>query len=215
MFLSLFIIFAVCYNNFINMWLSHSSHNYLMERPEEMNYKRLLLVYLLLIGCLIFFFNAFEMSFVYCSVLEMILHIFYMVMLFMIDPYKQSLPIHTRTLFINNGVILVFLGVINLINYVQDVDKMVFLILGYFVVGSCGLSFVLTFVRLYYELRYGKDLEDKITEEKRVEREKEELKQKMLIKDHEQRLIEERKLKESEEKKIRNQNKYLFENQKK
>jgi len=50
----------------------------------------------------------------------------------------------------------VFLIVINLLNYLLNVDEIVILALGYFLVGGSAISYCLTFIRLYYEIRYGK-----------------------------------------------------------
>jgi len=40
-----------------------------------------------------------------------------MIMIILIDPYQQSLPIHRRTLLFNSVIVLIFLSFINLINY--------------------------------------------------------------------------------------------------
>ncbi len=39
------------------------------------------------------------------------------------------------------------------------IDEIIILILGFFITGCCGLLIILTGFRLYYELRYGEDLE--------------------------------------------------------
>jgi hypothetical protein len=156
--ISFTIILLVALNNFKNMWLSLPSHNRLLERPEELTYKRLLFVYLCLIGCLIFFCNTVKLGVVHCSAVAMLLHIVFMVSLVRIHPYRQSLRVHTVSLLFNNTVLLVFLFVVNLINYVDGLDSLIILVLGYFVTVCCLFQILLTFVRLYYELRYGREL---------------------------------------------------------
>jgi tagaturonate reductase len=69
-------------------------------------------------------------------------------------------------LIINNGVVLAFLIVINLLNYVEELEEIFILGLGFFLTGVSGMVVCLTFVRFYYDLRYGKELEDKILEER-------------------------------------------------
>jgi hypothetical protein len=213
--LSLIMVFCVIFNNFKNTWLSQESHKKLMEKPEEILYKNVLFLYLFLIGLIVCFFNCKQVGPVYFSVIVMILHILFMLALIKIKPYKQSLKVHTVTIFINNGVVLVFLIVINLLNYVQDLDELFVLGLGFFLTGASGLIVTLTFVRFYYDLRYGKELEDKILEEKEKERERLELEKQMRLKSNEEKLQREAKMKKTESQRIRDRNCYLYENQKK
>ncbi len=164
--ISLIMIFCVILNNFKNTWLSLTSHNKLLERPEELHYKQALFVYLLVIGLIVCFFNSKKVGPVYFSAIALAAHILFMLALVKIKPYKQSLKVHTVTLFINNGVVLAFLIVINLLNYVEELDEIFILGLGFFLTGVSGMVVCLTFVRFYYDLRYGKELEDKILEER-------------------------------------------------
>ena len=113
----------------------------------------------------------------------MLLHVLFMASLIRIDPYRQSLRIHTVSLLANNAVFLVFLMVINLINYVNDLDSLIVLMLAYFVTGCCVCQIVLTFVRLYYELRYGRELEIKVQEEREYRRQQEELERMMKVRE--------------------------------
>jgi signal transduction histidine kinase len=211
--ISFTIIFLVALNSFRNMWLSLPSYNRLLERPEELTYKRLLFVYLCLMGCLIFFCNTVKLGVVYCSAVAMLLHIVFMVSLVRIHPYRQSLRVHTVSLLFNNAVLLVFLFVVNLINYVDGLDSLVILVLGYFVTVCCFFQILLTFVRLYYELRYGRELEIKIQDEREYQRQQEELERLMKMKENELRMKQQAKLKQSDEQKMREMNQYLFETQ--
>jgi hypothetical protein len=120
--ISLIMIFCVILNNIKNTWLSLTSHNKLLERPEELHYKQVLFVYLLVIGLIVCFFNSKKVGPVYFSAIALAVHIVFMLVLIKIKPYKQSLKVHTVTLFINNGVVLAFLIVINLLNYLEDLD---------------------------------------------------------------------------------------------
>jgi len=101
------------------------------------------------------FFNDMTLYHLPISILILVLQVIYTLILVLIHPYRQSLRIHTVTLFINQGVYIVFLIAINLINLVNSLDEIFVLILGYFITGCCGMLMILTGVRLYYELRYG------------------------------------------------------------
>jgi hypothetical protein len=105
-----------------------------------------------------------------------------------IDPYRQSLTIHKVGLIFSNTLFLVYLAVINLINYVKDLDNLVILLLGYVITFGCAVMMVMTLVRLYYELRYGEELEKQIQEERTVKTKEEELKRHEKLKANEHRL---------------------------
>ena len=149
----MFFFFSVGSNNFFNYWLSLESHNKQLERPEEIKYKRALLIYLLVQGNLIFFFNNLKFSGVPCSVLVLVAHLIFMVSLIIINPYRQSLRVHQICVLFNQVVYLVFIIVINLINLVEDLNSLIILILAYFITFCCGVIMLLTIVRLYYEIR--------------------------------------------------------------
>ena len=83
-----------------------------------MAYKNLLFIYLFIVGFLIFFCNCKMIGPVYFSATVLALHTIFMLALIRIQPYKQSLKVHTVTLIFNNLMVLVFLAVINLLNYV-------------------------------------------------------------------------------------------------
>ncbi len=121
---------------------------------------------------------------IFTSVIVCGLHLLFIVALIKINPYKQSLKVHTVTLFINNGMIMVFLIVINLINYVKDLDEIFVLTLGFFLTGGSGLSLTLAFVRLYYDLRYGRALEEQIMEEKEKKRQMEQEEKEIRLRDN-------------------------------
>jgi hypothetical protein len=158
----------ICLNNFKNLWLGIHTFKKLLERPEEMQYKRLLLVYIFIIGFLIFFFNEINIFRVIASIIVLFIQAFYMIGIIMIDPYRQSLIIHKVGLLLSNGLLFLYLVVINLINYINDLDKIIVLLLGYMITFGCGLEMIITVVRLYYELRYGEKLEKKIQEERSI-----------------------------------------------
>lgn len=56
----------------------------------------------------------------------------------------------------------VFLIVINLINLVGHLDEAMILYIGYAITGWVAFLIFMTFIRLYYEIRYGEALEKKI-----------------------------------------------------
>ncbi len=177
--LTIFVIVFICMNNFKNMFLSSETMKKIFHKQEEQTYKKLLVVYLSVMGFIICFCNKVVIANVPFSVLILLLQIIYIIALLMIHPYKQSLRVHSITLLINQCVYLVFLIFINLINFVKDIDEILVSMMGYFITGCCGVLVLLTAVRLYYELRYGEALEKKI----QMEREKEEELQKKLKKE--------------------------------
>jgi hypothetical protein len=93
------------------------------------------------------------------SVIALIVHLVYVVLIFYIYPYKMSLTIHSIGLFTCLVLYGLFLLFINVINFVDKVDEISVLIMGYFMLGGCALIIVLAIVRLYYEYRYGEALE--------------------------------------------------------
>lgn len=104
-----------------------------------------------------------------------------MISLIKINPYRQSLRCHTIGLQLCQICYLIFLLYINAINYSyllsgQELDEMVTVGMGYVVLGMGTLIGLTGCVRLYYEYRYGEELEIKIMKE----REEEEKRQKML-----------------------------------
>jgi hypothetical protein len=60
----------------------------------------------------------------------------------------------------NHVIYLVFLIVINAVNYIDSIHHDISLLFGYTMLGLCVLSILISIIRLYYELRYGKKLED-------------------------------------------------------
>lgn len=91
-------------------------------KPEEQLYKLGLFIYLMVIGVLITFFNTVNMNDVPFSLLILFLQGFYTVFLIYVNPYKQTLKIHSVTLLINQIVYIVFLIVINLINFLKNLS---------------------------------------------------------------------------------------------
>lgn len=92
------------------------------------------------------------------SVVCLVVHTFYIVLLIIIRPYKQALRIHSVALYFNQSLYWVFLVVINLINLIDVIDDFLVLCFGYFLIGCVYLLILLTVVRLYYEIRYGQAL---------------------------------------------------------
>jgi hypothetical protein len=157
------VVFSIGLNLFLNVFLSVKTIRKMEERPEELLYKRMLWVYLNLMGFLIFFFNHIKIGdLIPVSVICLIVHLIFAIALPLIKPYKQSLRIHAVALYLNQALYFVFLVFINLINFVPDIDEFICLCMGYFVSGMVWLLIILTLVRLYYEIRYGEALEKKI-----------------------------------------------------
>ncbi len=157
-FIILFVIFSILLNHFKNAFLSRKTVKKFEERPEELLYKKFLFIYLLVIGALIFFWNNVKIVYVPISALVLAFHSIYAISLLFIKPYKQSLRIHSFTLYINQLLYFCFLVVINLINFLDTLEEFILLCLGYGITGWVGILIILTFVRLYYEIRYGEAL---------------------------------------------------------
>ena len=164
--LGFFIILSIVLNNFSNIWLSYKTVRLQHERPEEVAYKRILFIYLLVVGSLVFFANHVYFYHVYCSSIVLGLHLIFMVIIIVLNPYRYSLKVHTIGMVINNAIYLTFLIVVNFINYLDSIHHDISLLLGYTMLGLCCLSIIFSIIRLYYELRYGRKLEDKLAEEK-------------------------------------------------
>ena len=210
---SLFVISMVCLNNFNNLFLSQEAHKKVILRPEERSYKRLLFVYLLVVGTLVLFFNDIVVYGIPTSALVLVLQVFYTLALIVIHPYKQSLRVHTITLLINQCLYIVFLVVVNFINLIKDMDELLIIMLGYFLTGCCGLLVLLTFIRLYFELRYGEALERKIQKEREEEEELERKLKEEKLEQMKKQLESEAKKKQNAKEVERAKNQYLYENQ--
>lgn len=85
-------------------------------KPEDMNYKRTLFIYLLIIGMMILFFNKTQLFGFPFSVFVLIFQILYTIIILVINPYRQSLRIHTVTLVFNQVIYIAFLILVNLVN---------------------------------------------------------------------------------------------------
>ena len=109
-------------------------------------------------GVLIFFFNDKKIYKIPISVICLIIHVIYMIILAKIKPYQQSLRIHSIALGLNQIVYFVFLVLLNLINFIDQINDFIILCLGFFVVGCCYLLILMTIIRLYYQIRYGEAL---------------------------------------------------------
>lgn len=182
-------------------------------RPEERIYKRLLFIYLLIVGTLVLLGNGIVLYKVPMSLLVLSLQVFYTITLIAIHPYKQSLKVHTITLLINQALLIAFLVVINFINLFPDMDEMLIIMMGYFLTGCCGLLILLTVIRLYFELRYGEELDKKIQKEREQEEERQKKLKKEKLDMMKKKLESEAKKKHNAKEQERSRNQYLYENQ--
>lgn len=148
-------VLSIVLSHFKNAFLSKITIKKIKQRPEELLYKRLLFIYLFVVGGLIFFFNDVKLGPIPTSVVVLFLHSIYTVIIVFIKPYKQSLRIHAFVLYMNQILYGVFLIVINLINLVDHLDEVMILYIGYGLTGWIAILILLTFIRLYYEIRYG------------------------------------------------------------
>lgn len=102
-------------------------------------------------GYLIFFFNNLKvLSYLKTSLIALIVELIFIVLIVKINPYRQSLRIHTVTLWINHLVYVVFLVVLNVINFVERINEIIVIAMGYFITIGCGVLVVLSMIRLYY-----------------------------------------------------------------
>ena len=158
-----FFVAMIGMNRFKNVLLSQYTWGEICEKLEEHRYHQLNFVYLIVIGFLIFMFNEIRIfSVIPISLFVLIVHIAYMVLIKAIDPYKQSLNVHKYGLFLCQFTYLLFLIVINFINFVGIKVELISLVIVYLIFGLCVFIIVFTVVRLYYEYRYGAELEKKI-----------------------------------------------------
>jgi hypothetical protein len=116
--LSFAIIYMIGLNLFSHGLMSSLTMAKMRERMMELNYKRWLFVYFNLMGLLILalsdvvIINAMPMS-----IVVLMVHVGYVLLLIFVNPYKLSLRIHTVGLFVCQFVVLAFLIIINLINF--------------------------------------------------------------------------------------------------
>lgn len=133
------------------------------ERPMELKYKRAFFVYLLIVGFLILFLSdVLIMKMVPMSVIVLLVHFIYIGVLAYINPYKMTLRIHTVGLFTCQGVYGMFLIFINIINFLPLMHDLMVIGMVYGVFGLSLIMIIMTVVRLYYEYRYGVNLEKEI-----------------------------------------------------
>ena len=119
---------------------------------------------------------------VYTSVIVLLIQAIHMIVIFCIKPYKMSLKVHTIGMFLNNAIYLVFLIIINFINYMPTMQPSIAMYFGYAMIAFCIVSIIITIVRLYYELRYGRELEMQLEEERLLREKEENLRKEELLK---------------------------------
>jgi hypothetical protein len=154
-----FIIISVGLNNFKNFYFKHGDFQKLNKKPEEFLYKKILFLYLFLMGIIILFFNDVKLYGIPMSCFVGFIHLIYTLLInFIVRPYQNSLKIHKSILFAEHVVYLIFLVMINMINLHSGFNEYILLIFIYVTVGFCKLINILTAVRLYYEYRYGEAL---------------------------------------------------------
>lgn len=146
-------------NHFLNTLLSPLTVSKSSGRKCQLKYKQANFVYLVVIGFVIFFSNQLSFSHVHCSLVVLIIHSFYIFVLYQINPYQKSLMIHTYGLYLNQLIYLLFLLYVNLVNFIGDAFPQVLsLIIVYFILATCFVLMAFTITRLYYEYRYGEEL---------------------------------------------------------
>jgi len=59
---------------------------------------------------------------IYCSVIVMIVQLAHLIIIYFINPYQQSLKVHTFGMMFSNAILLIWLVAINLINYLDEIN---------------------------------------------------------------------------------------------
>jgi len=101
-------------------------------------------------GYFIMFAYWVKFPYFYCSTAVLAVHLIYMAILFKISPYQLSLNVHSVGMWINQFILLIVLVFVNLVNYLGNIDEILVLVLGFFIVAISGIVVVLGGVRLYY-----------------------------------------------------------------
>ena len=120
-----------------------------------MLYKKVLFLYLISMGSTIMFFNDITVFGLPFSLITLLIQVAYMIIVLVINPYRQSLRVHSISIIFYQVVYLIFLCVINMINFVSNLSETIILVLGYFITFSCVVLLIVTSIRYYYEYRYG------------------------------------------------------------
>lgn len=115
MILCLAIILIIGINFFSSILISSITVGRWKDRQPELIYKRAVFIYLVLIGAVIFFLNSVDLP-IPASVIALIIHVAYMIVLFIVNPYQMSLHVHTVGLWICQISYLLFLVFINVVN---------------------------------------------------------------------------------------------------
>lgn len=107
-------------------------------------------------GITIFILNQKTISrFHFSSIIALVVHIAYIISLKIINPYKNYLKIHKYGLFACQFTYLIFILVINYINFFPQINEIYSLIIVFAILFACFAIIILTFIRLYYQCRYG------------------------------------------------------------
>jgi len=107
-------------------------------------------------GISIFILNSITISgFHFSSIIALVVHVIYIISLKIINPYKNYLKIHKYGLFVCQFTYLIFILAINYINFFPKIDEIYSLIFMYGILFACFAIIMLTFIRLYYQCRYG------------------------------------------------------------
>lgn len=114
-----FMIGMIGMNHFKNVLLSQYTWGEICNKLEEHRYHQLNFIYLIVVGFMIFLFNEILIfSVIPISLFVLLIHISYMILIHRINPYQQSLNVHKYGLILCQFTYLVFLIVINFINFV-------------------------------------------------------------------------------------------------
>lgn len=127
-------------------------------------YKKVNVAYHYFLGILIFCSNKYAIKGVPVSCVFFFVELAYIIYVWKLKPYKNCLKIHFISLMINRIIFLTFLAFVTLKNLVVDLNETVMLAMCYFIVGAFFIAISFSFVRLYYDIRYGEALEKRLEE---------------------------------------------------
>lgn len=116
------IIFGTGLNNFKNVILSDGSWGKLAAEKHVLTYKRIKFLYLLAMSLIMVPFNqVIFFKSIPISVLALVVHTIYLALVIKVKPYKTSLNVHKYGLFFCEFTLLIFLLVVNLVNFLPKI----------------------------------------------------------------------------------------------
>jgi hypothetical protein len=100
---------------------------------------------------IICFFNSLTILNIPISILVLLIQLIYLILInYKINPYKNSLKIHKRTLLVNQLIYFMFLVLLNIINFFPSINDILIILFGYGTIFILSLSNFSTIARIYF-----------------------------------------------------------------